>query len=66
MQTDLLNSLRDQMRQLDSDIMLAEARLSDYKRQTTKDWMALKFGGILEFAQKAVVSDQTPLSTTAA
>ncbi|KAG9036812.1 hypothetical protein FRB95_007910 [Tulasnella sp. JGI-2019a] len=55
MQTDLLNRLRDEIRQLDSDIMLEEARLSDYKRQTTKDWMALKFGGLLELAQKVVM-----------
>ncbi|KAG8856250.1 hypothetical protein FRB96_006562 [Tulasnella sp. 330] len=54
MQTDLLNRLRDEMRQLDSDILVEEARISDYKRQTTKDWMALKFGGLLELAQKVV------------
>lgn len=64
MQTDLLNKLRDEMRQLDSDIMLEEARLSDYKRQTTKDWMALKFGGLLEFAQKVVVSTHKDWSCT--
>lgn len=55
MQRDLLKQLQDEIRQLDSDIMVEEARLGDFKRQTTKDWMALKFGGLVEFAEKALV-----------
>lgn len=30
-------------------------RLSDFKRTTTKNWMILKFGGLLECAEKATV-----------
>lgn len=55
MQQDLLNQLREEMRQLDSTILVEEARLGDYKRQTTKDWMALKFGGLSELAEKVMV-----------
>ena len=30
-------------------------RLGDFKRTQTKNWMALKFGGILECAEKATI-----------
>ncbi|KAG9043388.1 hypothetical protein FS837_009674 [Tulasnella sp. UAMH 9824] len=59
MQRDLLNQLREEMRQLDSTILVEEARLSDYKRQTTKDWMALKFGGLSELAEKVMIVGNT-------
>lgn len=55
MQQDLLRQLREEMQQLDSTILVEEARLGDYKRQTTKDWMALKFGGLSELAEKVMV-----------
>jgi hypothetical protein len=59
-QTDLLNKLRDEMRQLDSEIMIEEARIGDFKRRTTKSFMTLKLGGLLEFAEKATVSGIPP------
>jgi hypothetical protein len=43
------------MRQLDSEIMTEEARIGDFKRRATKNFMALKLGGLLEFAEKATV-----------
>lgn len=49
------------MRQLDSTILIEEARLGDYKRQTTKDWMALKFGGLSELAEKMMVRSSLPI-----
>lgn len=55
-QTDLLNKLRDEIRQLDLEIMTEEARIGDFKRRTTKSFMTLKLGGLLEFAEKATVS----------
>ncbi len=56
MQTDLLKQLQAEGRQLDSEIMVEEARIGDFKRQTTKDWMALKFGGLVELAEKLQVN----------
>ncbi|KAF9505923.1 hypothetical protein BS47DRAFT_486184 [Hydnum rufescens UP504] len=71
-QTDLLTRLREEMRSLDTEIMNEEARLGDFKRQTSKDFLALKFGGLLESAQKATVVgefglriiQEIPLDTT--
>ncbi|KAG8891280.1 hypothetical protein FRB99_003730, partial [Tulasnella sp. 403] len=71
-QTDLLKQLKDEMKQLDADILVEEARLSDYKRQTTKDWMALKFGGLVELSEKVEIVgnvgkqliEEIPLDTT--
>ena len=37
--------------------MTEEARLGDFKRLTAKNFMTLKLGGLLEFAEKATVSD---------
>ncbi|KAG8942597.1 hypothetical protein FRC04_003584 [Tulasnella sp. 424] len=59
MQQDLLRQLREEMQQLDSTILVEEARLGDYKRQTTKDWMALKFGGLSELAEKVMIVGNT-------
>lgn len=56
MQTDLLNRLRDEIRSLDSEIMTEEAALGDYKRHTTRTWMGIKFGGLLECCEKGTVS----------
>ena len=30
-------------------------RLGDFKRTSTKNWMTLKFGGLLELAEKATI-----------
>lgn len=55
-QTDLLQTLQNEIRGLDSEIMTEESRLSDFKRIETKNWMALKFGGLLELSEKGAVS----------
>jgi chromosome segregation ATPase len=55
-QTDLLNRLRDEMRTLDGEIMNEEASIGDFKRQSTLEWMSLKFGGLAEVSGKGVVS----------
>lgn len=54
-QTELLQSLRDQMRQMDTDILTEEAKLGDYKRRAMKEALGLKFGGCLELAEKATI-----------
>ncbi|KAF8580310.1 hypothetical protein K439DRAFT_1415439 [Ramaria rubella] len=54
-QTELLTKLRDEIRQLDTEIMVEEARLSDFKRMSTRNFMALKLGGLLEFGEKATI-----------
>ena len=56
MQSDTLNRLREDVRAMDSEIMLGEAALSDFKRSATKVWMGLKFGGLVECCEKGVVS----------
>jgi DNA repair ATPase RecN len=55
-QTELLNGLRDQIKSLDSEIMTEEAALGDAKRKIAREFMALKFGGLLELSQKGTVS----------
>ena len=37
------------------------SRLADFKRSSTKNWMMLKFGGLLECAEKATVSCKTSM-----
>lgn len=54
-QTDILHRLRDEIRQLDTEIMTEEARLSDFKRSTTRSWMGLKFGGLQELSAKGTI-----------
>ncbi|KAH8110206.1 hypothetical protein DFH11DRAFT_1622840 [Phellopilus nigrolimitatus] len=71
-QTELLNNLREQIRNMDWEILSDEARLSDFKRSSTRNWMMLKFGGLLECAEKAtivseigkLVIEEIPLGTT--
>jgi len=55
-QVDTLNGFRAEIRSMDSEIMSEEAYLGDFKRVTTKAWMTLKFGGMLESAEKGTVS----------
>jgi hypothetical protein len=55
-QTELLSKLRDEIRALDTEIMVEEARLGDFKRLSTRNFMTLKLGGLLEFGEKATVS----------
>jgi predicted RNase H-like nuclease (RuvC/YqgF family) len=54
-QSNLLEQLRDTIRELDSEIMTAEAKLGDLKRTATKAWMVLKFGGLEECCRKGLV-----------
>jgi len=54
-QSNLLEQLRDTIRELDSEIMAAEAKLGDLKRTATKAWMVLKFGGLEECCRKGLV-----------
>lgn len=35
--------------------MVEEAKLGDFKRVSTRNFMALKLGGLLEFGEKATV-----------
>ncbi|KAI0693927.1 hypothetical protein C8T65DRAFT_667425 [Cerioporus squamosus] len=51
-QTDLLNRLRDEIRQMDADIAAEEANLGDFKRSSVREWMGRKFGGLLECCEK--------------
>jgi len=55
LQTDSLNVLRAEIRSLDSEIMSEEASLGDFKRTTTRQWMGLKFGALLECSEKGTV-----------
>lgn len=57
-QTDLLNRLRDEIRQMDADIMQEEANLGDFKRESVRMWMGRKFGGLLECCEKGAVSSR--------
>lgn len=41
--------------QLDTEIMNEEAKLSDLKRQATKEALGIKFGALLELSEKATV-----------
>ncbi|KAI0254499.1 hypothetical protein BJV78DRAFT_1184713 [Lactifluus subvellereus] len=54
-QSELLTRLRDEIRELDSEIMTEEAKLGDLKRTATKSWMTLKFGGLQEFSRKGLI-----------
>lgn len=55
MQTDILHKLRDEIRQLDTEIMTEEAKLGDFKRSTTRSFMGLKFGGMMELSQRGTI-----------
>lgn len=50
-----LNQLRDEIRQLDTEITIEETKLGDFKRLCSRNFMALKFGGLLELGEKATV-----------
>lgn len=54
-QADLLNRLRDEIRALDTNIMVETAAIGDFKRTATKMFMGLKFGGLLECCEKGSV-----------
>jgi hypothetical protein len=54
-QTDLLQTLRNEMRSLDTLIMNEEAKLSDAKRLVTKESLAIKFSALSELAEKMTI-----------
>ncbi|KAH7890548.1 hypothetical protein F5I97DRAFT_1836349 [Phlebopus sp. FC_14] len=54
-QTDMLNKLRDEMRAMDGEIVREEAQMGDLKRKCAKNWMTLKFGGLVECCEKGVI-----------
>ncbi|KAL4063854.1 Eisosome component PIL1-domain-containing protein [Scleroderma citrinum] len=54
-QTETLNRLREEIRGMDSDIVREEAALSDLKRKCSKNWMTLKFGGLVECCEKGII-----------
>ncbi|KAF7328703.1 hypothetical protein MSAN_02472200 [Mycena sanguinolenta] len=53
-QTDTLNQLQAQIRQMDSEIMTEEAALGDFKRTSARALMGVKFGGLMECCEKGV------------
>ncbi|KNZ82172.1 Sphingolipid long chain base-responsive protein PIL1 [Termitomyces sp. J132] len=58
-QTDSLNALRAEIRSMDSEMMTEEAALGDFKRTTTRVWMGLKFGALLECSEKGTIAGET-------
>ncbi|RSH85634.1 hypothetical protein EHS25_003774 [Saitozyma podzolica] len=54
-QTDLLERLRQEMRQMDTDIVTEESKLGDFKRQIVKEALSLKFGGLEELGEKMCI-----------
>jgi hypothetical protein len=44
MQTDILNKLKEDIKLIDKDITAEETNLTNFRRTTTRTWMALKFG----------------------
>jgi hypothetical protein len=53
--TEALNGFRQAVREMNSTIKLEEAALADFKRTSTKMWMGLKFGGLVECCEKGAV-----------
>ena len=45
---------------MNSTIKVEEAALADFKRTSTKMWMGLKFGGLVECCEKGAVSFSPP------
>ncbi|KAI0674363.1 hypothetical protein C8Q78DRAFT_967073 [Trametes maxima] len=57
-QTELLNRLREEIRDMDTQIMNEEAGLGDFKRVSARNWMGLKFGGLLECCEKGAIAGE--------
>ncbi|CAG8703217.1 4823_t:CDS:2, partial [Acaulospora colombiana] len=53
--TEQLTSLQNELRQLDSSILVDMARLSDHKRTASHSIMVTKFGGLLELGEKFTI-----------
>ncbi|WRT68663.1 uncharacterized protein IL334_005642 [Kwoniella shivajii] len=54
-QTELLERLRMEMRNLDQDIVSEETKIGDFKRQIIKEALSLKFGGLEELGEKMCI-----------
>jgi hypothetical protein len=53
--TEQLAALQNELRQLDSSILVDMARLSDHKRRVVRSILILKFGGLVELGEKLTV-----------
>ena len=47
--------LQEEIRKMDLGILSEETALYSFKRTATKEWMGLKFGGLVECCQKGTV-----------
>ncbi|KAF8729270.1 Eisosome component PIL1, partial [Rhizoctonia solani] len=71
-QVELLNELKEEGRRLEIDIVNEEAAIGDYKRRATREFLGLKFAGMVELAEKTTIIgdlgklmiEQIPLYTT--
>ncbi|WWC90445.1 uncharacterized protein L201_005380 [Kwoniella dendrophila CBS 6074] len=54
-QTELLEKLRLDMRNMDQDIVTEETKIGDFKRQIIKEALSLKFGGLEELGEKMCI-----------
>ncbi|KAF8749213.1 Eisosome component PIL1 [Rhizoctonia solani] len=54
-QVELLNELKEEGRRLEIDIVNEEAAIGDYKRRATREFLGLKFAGMVELAEKTTV-----------
>ncbi|THV06750.1 hypothetical protein K435DRAFT_743288 [Dendrothele bispora CBS 962.96] len=57
-QTTTLNSLQEEIRNMDSQILSDEAALGDMKRSKTRAFLGLKFGGLLECCEKGAIAGE--------
>ncbi|CAE6540657.1 unnamed protein product [Rhizoctonia solani] len=71
-QVELLNELKEEGRRLEIDIVNEEAAIGDYKRRATREFLGLKFAGMVELAEKTTIIgdlgklmiEEIPLYTT--
>lgn len=53
--TEQFSALQNELRQLDTSILVEMARLSDHKRKIARSSLILKFGGLVELGEKLTV-----------
>ncbi|KEP51490.1 eisosome component PIL1 [Rhizoctonia solani 123E] len=71
-QVELLNELKEEGRRLEIDIVNEEAAIGDFKRRATREFLGLKFAGMVELAEKTTIIgdlgklmiEEIPLHTT--
>jgi hypothetical protein len=54
-QTEILSRLKEEIQAIAAEILTEEASLGDFKRTATRNWMSLKFGGLVEFCEHGTV-----------